>query len=163
MGGVGMYPCPSLSLSERRGHGYMPMPPDEKFSIAIRTCPNLRPGNRIIFMRHLISSLLIGSSLTLADIAFAAEHAIPTRAGHDEVMHAVEDSFPHPHISEDGGWAGAMVIVILLGFFLPAAVIGPIVRANTPEDVPPAHSHDEPPGTSGHHGHSGTHAEEPHH
>ena len=114
-------------------------------------------------MRHRISSLLIGSTLAMAGVAFAAEHAGPPHDGHAEVIHTAEDSFPHPHISEEGGWAGAMVIVILLGFFLPAAVIGPIVRANTPEEVPPALSHDETPGASGHHGHSGTHAEEPHH
>jgi hypothetical protein len=41
--------------------------------------------------------------------------------------------------------------------FLSAAVIGPIVRLNMPEELPPpAHSHDEPPGTSHHHGASGT-------
>ena len=115
-------------------------------------------------MRHRISALLIGSTLAMAGVVLAAEHAgAPHSSGHADVIHAAEDSFPHPHISEDGGWAGAMVIVILLGFFLPAAVIGPIVRADTPEEVPPAHSHDEPPSASGHHGHSGTHAEEPHH
>ena len=31
-----------------------------------------------------------------------------------------------------------------------------IVRLNMPEEIPPAHSHDEPPGTSHHHGASGT-------
>jgi hypothetical protein len=44
---------------------------------------------------------------------------------------------------------GAMVIL--------AAVIGPIVRREFPQDLPPTtHSHDEPPGTSGHHGRTGT-------
>jgi hypothetical protein len=57
---------------------------------------------------------------------------------------------------EDGTWAGVMVIIIL-AMFLAAAVIGPIVRANMPEEVPETHSHDEPPGASHHHGHGGTH------
>lgn len=61
---------------------------------------------------------------------------------------------PHPVISSDGTWAGTVVIMIV-ALFVAAAVIGPIVRANLPEDVP-LESHDEPPGSSGHHGASGT-------
>ena len=118
-------------------------------------------------MRPLLSSLLLGAALTLAGGALAEEHATThavSPTAHTATHHAAaEDNYPHPNISEDGSWAGVMVIIILLGFFLPAAVIGPIVRANTPEEVPPAHSHDEPPGASHHHGASGTHAEEPHH
>jgi hypothetical protein len=47
------------------------------------------------------------------------------------------------------------VFVILLMFFM-AAVIGPIVRAQAPPEMPATHSHDEPPGASHHHGHGGT-------
>jgi hypothetical protein len=61
----------------------------------------------------------------------------------------------HPMLSSDSAWAGIMLIVIVGGFFLTAAVIGPIVRALAPQEVPPS-AHDEPPGTSGHHGKSGT-------
>jgi hypothetical protein len=61
----------------------------------------------------------------------------------------------HPVLSSDSTWAGIMLILILGAFFLPAAVIGPIVRALSPQEVPPS-AHDEPPGTSGHHGKSGT-------
>ena len=61
----------------------------------------------------------------------------------------------HPVLSTNGSWVPIMLIVVG-GLFLAAAVIGPIVRANAPEEVPPAHSHDEPPGTSHHHGASGT-------
>jgi hypothetical protein len=50
----------------------------------------------------------------------------------------------------DAPWAGAAVIGIA-GFFLAAMVIGPAVRVH----APPTHAHDEPPGTSGHHGKSG--------
>jgi len=63
---------------------------------------------------------------------------------------------PHPAISQDSSWVPVMLIVIG-GMFLAAAVIGPIVRANMPEEIPPpAHSHDEPPGASHHHGPGGT-------
>jgi hypothetical protein len=66
----------------------------------------------------------------------------------------------HPVLPGPAKWAGVVVILILGGFFLPAAVIGPIVRALLPEEEPITHSHDEPPGASHHHGHSGT--EDPH-
>ena len=61
----------------------------------------------------------------------------------------------HPTLSTNGTWV-PILLIIIGGMFLAAAVIGPIVRANSPEEVPPAHSHDEPPGTSHHHGASGT-------
>ena len=67
-----------------------------------------------------------------------------------------ENAESHPVLSGNGSWVPIMLIVIG-GMFLAAAVIGPIVRANMPEEVPPpAHSHDEPPGASHHHGKSGT-------
>ena len=66
-----------------------------------------------------------------------------------------ENAEPHPILSSNGSWVPIMVIVVGM-LFLAAAVIGPIVRANAPEEVPPAHSHDEPPGSSHHHGKSGT-------
>jgi hypothetical protein len=65
------------------------------------------------------------------------------------------DAFPHPTPSADGNWAG-IVWLIIGGLFLAAMVIGPIVRANLPEEVPMTHSHDEPPGSSHHHGADGT-------
>ena len=107
---------------------------------------------------HLI--FVLGISLAFAGRIIAAETTAPSET-HTEAAHA--DEFPHPEVSHDGGWAGAMGVIIILCFFLPAAIIGPIVRANTPEEVPPAHSHDEPPGSSGHHGASGTHTDLPHH
>jgi hypothetical protein len=48
-------------------------------------------------------------------------------------------------------------LLLIIGcMFLAAAVIGPIVRAQAPPEMPPTHSHDEPPGASHHHGESGT-------
>ena len=74
--------------------------------------------------------------------------------GEDAGAAAHHGDVPHPTTSKDADWAG-VVIIVVLGMFLAAAVIGPIVRANMPEEVPAAHSHDEPPGASHHHGHSG--------
>ena len=112
-------------------------------------------------MQRIISAFILGLAITSAGTALAEEstHAESPQA------HAVGDAevFPHPQISTDGGWAASMWVVVLFGFFLPAAILGPIVRRETPEEVPPAHSHEEPTGASGHHGHSGTHAEDPHH
>jgi hypothetical protein len=62
---------------------------------------------------------------------------------------------PHPTLSHNGTWVGILLIVII-GLFVMAAVIGPIVQANLSEEIPPTHSYDEPPGASGHHGASGT-------
>ena len=70
-------------------------------------------------------------------------------AAHDAEVDA------HPDLSANDAWARNIVEGILLLFIL-AALIGPWVRVNIPEEVPPAHSHDEPPGASHHHGKSGT-------
>ncbi|HWE93222.1 MAG TPA: hypothetical protein VG269_04545 [Tepidisphaeraceae bacterium] len=59
----------------------------------------------------------------------------------------------HPTMAARSTWPGVVVIVIL-GIFAAAMLAGPIIRANSPEDVTPA-SHDEPPGASGHHGADG--------
>jgi hypothetical protein len=57
----------------------------------------------------------------------------------------------HPTLSTNGSWVPVMLIIVA-GMFLAAAVIGPIVRANMPEEIPPsAHSHDEPAHPSNQH------------
>jgi hypothetical protein len=67
---------------------------------------------------------------------------------------AADSALPQPVISTDSAWAG-VVIIIACGLFLAAAVIGPIIRIEISKDLPPTHSHDEPPGASHHHGKSG--------
>ena len=72
------------------------------------------------------------------------------------------DNVAHPVLSEDASWTPIMLMVIG-GMFVAAAVIGPIVRLNMPEEIPPAHAHDEPPGSSHHHGTTGTINPQPEH
>ena len=105
-------------------------------------------------MNRILAGVLV---LSLSTIVFAQEAATHEVAAAGEHGTVTAEPQSHPVLSADGSWAGPFVVFGIIGlFFLPAAVIGPIVRALTPEEVPPAHSHDEPPGTSGHHGRSGT-------
>jgi hypothetical protein len=68
----------------------------------------------------------------------------------------MEPAYPHPTIPDaDVSWPTLVIAGVLL-MFVCAAVVGPIARMEMPEEVPPAHSHDEPPGASGHHGAGGT-------
>jgi hypothetical protein len=60
-----------------------------------------------------------------------------------------------PVFSPDARWVWGVAIVVI-GLFVAAAVIGPIYCMSLPEALPVTHSHDEPPGSSHHHGPSGT-------
>ena len=60
-----------------------------------------------------------------------------------------------PVFSPDTRWVLALLIIVG-GLFLAAAVIGPLYCMSLPEALPVTHSHDEPPGSSHHHGPSGT-------
>ena len=50
----------------------------------------------------------------------------------------------HPLYSTDARWVGS-VLVAIGGLFLAARVVGPIVRAEAPDVVPVAMSHEEDP------------------
>ena len=71
------------------------------------------------------------------------------------------DTISHPVLPPAAPWHG-VVVVLVLGMFVLAAAVGVVVRANIPEDITPVHSHDEPPGATGHHGHSGMIQQPPH-
>ena len=102
------------------------------------------PASRCAAQEHEAASPATGASAHEAPAHNASSHE-----------HGGVDNQPHPLLPPVADWHGVMVIIIL-GSFLTAAMVGVIVRANMPEDIPPTHSHDEPPGTSGHHGASGT-------
>src|SRR4051812_25116184 len=96
--------------------------------------------------------VLAFSSAALAQHAPESHAAAPM--AHEGAAMEAPDNAPPPTLPHEADWTYTMVFVIAL-MFVGAMIIGPIVRASTPEEVPPAHSHDEPPGASGHHGHSG--------
>ena len=60
-----------------------------------------------------------------------------------------------PVLSADTRWT-----LRLLGgagaLLLAAALLGPLLRMGLPDEIPQTHSHDEPPGSSHHHGEGGT-------
>jgi hypothetical protein len=106
----------------------------------------------------------VAALLMLTSLAMGQESA-PPAPGHAAAAHEAhaDDPAPHPVLPDASEkWPGTVVIIIL-SMFLAAAVVGPIVRANMPEEVPPTHSHDEPPGASHHHGKSGMLNPEPDH
>jgi len=101
----------------------------------------------------LMLTLLVGTALAAEE----AEHV--TLQGSEASGHVEEHGgdLPHPQLSHDTTWAGAMVIVVL-GMFVAAAAVGVVVRANMPDEPPMAdahhddhgHGHDDH-GASGHH------------
>ena len=114
----------------------------------------------------ILATCVICSGFALAQ-APRGEHAAPSPAvdqhGAARDAHAT-GAAGQPVLPRSAAWAGAMVIVILLGFFLPAAVIGPIARALAPEEEPETHSHDEHGGSHDHaHAHDAPHGSHGHH
>ena len=93
-----------------------------------------------------------------ADPAHAPAHADDSAAtAHaDSAAAAAHPSYTHPVVRSDPApWAGATVIMII-GLFLAAAVIGPIVRYHAPEapPEPSAHADDHADHDHGHDGHA---------
>ena len=78
---------------------------------------------------------------------------------HDATASGAE---PAPVPPDQPYWAGPMLIIIL-GMFLAAAVVGPIIRSEMPDEVPVPHGHDEVVGHEDHgehepgHGHGHGH------
>ena len=118
-------------------------------------------------------------TITVTLMLLAAQRLLAQDAHHPEPQHAVAATqgggghdAPHASDAHDAGpvvrtdkavWPGLVLIVIATMFVL-AMVIGPIVRMHAPPaEMPPTHSHDEPPGASHHHGSGGTINPEPYH
>ena len=64
------------------------------------------------------------------------------------------DEAPVPVLPQDAGWVRT-VLVVLGVIVVAGAVIGPVYRMWAPEEMLPAHAHDEPPGASHRHGPGG--------
>jgi hypothetical protein len=118
-------------------------------------------------MKALTTLIILATCLTFSSAAPAQDahraqpatpHATePSATSADDDAHA-SGAVRQPVLPRHAAWAGVMVIVILLGFFLPAAVIGPIARALAPEDEPVTTSHDEHGGSHDHGHHDTAHA-----
>ena len=106
-------------------------------------------------MKRLMLPLMLAMIVMTAARA-ADHHTAPTTSA---ATHGIDHS-PHPKASTDPHWVKDLMWTIAI-LFAAAALVGGIVRANMPEEVPVSHAHDEPPGSSGHHGSSGT--VDPHH
>lgn len=110
-------------------------------------------------MKTFVAAAVLGMATAVAIAADTTPHhaeVASPQGGHHGAAAASTDHTPHPALSTDVHWAGRVVTTIGI-MFAAAAVVGPLVRKEAPQEVPPAHSHDEPPGASGHHGHGGTH------
>ena len=117
-------------------------------------------------MKNSLALILMVTLLAVfAGNGFASEDAHPAPkadASHADSVHPTDHSqahpvaghdLPHPEISANSEWAGTLVKYILLGMFLPAFLIGPIVRANKQEEPVVAHHDDH-----GHGDHAADHA-----
>ncbi|MGH7176783.1 MAG: hypothetical protein ACREJC_05325 [Tepidisphaeraceae bacterium] len=105
-------------------------------------------------MNRIALLLIIVSSIAPRAIAVQA-HA--SGASHTSSTGAV-DNEPHPQLPAEVTWPGSVVIVIL-GMFLAAMVIGPMVRLMMPPEAPEpvshhdAHRDSHAPESHSHHGH----------
>ncbi len=91
-------------------------------------------------------TILLVVLLTIARPALAEE--MPADSTPDSRSTAAPDE-THPIYSSNANWVGAVVAAVG-GLFLAALVIGPIVRAESPQAVPPAMSHEEDPAADRH-------------
>lgn len=84
--------------------------------------------------------------LAMAVAPAAAEEQLP--ASPPDVPNSFNpaggDTDSYPTLPLDGRWMALMAIVIA-ALFLAAAVIGPVIRAEAVEAVPPSFSHHEDP------------------
>src|ERR1700728_4549851 len=94
-----------------------------------------------------IRTIIFLTLLSLAGPALAEETPVDNPT--DLRPTAAQDDDTHPLYSTDTHWAGDIAIAIA-GLFVAAAVIGPIVRAEAPQAVPVAVSHEEDPAVDRH-------------
>jgi hypothetical protein len=96
-------------------------------------------------MKRSVAILLLALALGIPAHAKSAAPPAPQR----------EAAPAAPVLSDHAEWAERVLIGVAV-LFVAAALIGPLYRLNLPDELPPTHSHDEPPGASHRHGPSGT-------
>ena len=89
----------------------------------------------------LLLLLLIASVTRAADPTHHPAATTTTQGGSAHA--ALADPHHRPVLPARSPLPGTMMIVILGLFFLPAAIVGPMVGYHAPEEVPDASSHDE--------------------
>jgi hypothetical protein len=102
-------------------------------------------------------AVLMPASARFGFIAVAASAVLAADALPNSAIAAGSVQIPPagPVFTDHSAWLWAVLFAIGALFVL-AAALGPLVRREMPEELPLMHSHDEPPGSSGHHGRSGT-------
>jgi hypothetical protein len=91
----------------------------------------------------------------VANAAFAGEPPRVQSANTQRVTVAPEGVPTAPVLTGDARWVVGLLIVVV-AMVVAAGVIGPIYRMSLPDEISVNYSHDEPPGSSHHHGPSGT-------
>ncbi len=81
---------------------------------------------------------------TVRRLAFVSTVAFAASAASAQDV-SDEPADPHPVVSTDARWMTPLAITVAAVFVL-AAVVGPLVRVETPAVVPDATSHEEDPG-----------------
>ena len=83
--------------------------------------------------------VLIGTASVYAQDMGSGDAQPPATPSHA----SGQDSWAHPELSTNDGWAGDMLWIVALGFFLPAAIIGPFIRKRVAADLPELHDSEE--------------------
>jgi hypothetical protein len=93
-------------------------------------------------------SLAMIAVLLMASAVAAAQGVAPEDQSETGALVRVDhqDAYPAPTLSRDDGWVRKLVAVVLLGLFLPAAIIGPWVRRRSVEELPELHDQEEQSG-----------------
>lgn len=95
------------------------------------------------------------SLMAFADIVPSTDQSIIVpNSDANNAPESTTPDYPGPSAPAPSHWPAA-VVWTSIGLLVAAAIIGPMVRMKMPEELPPTHSHDEPPGASHHHGKTG--------
>jgi len=87
-------------------------------------------------------------------------HAATATAGD---AHAPAPAANQPVLPPLGIRWPAVMLIIVVGMFLAALIVGPVVRINLPEEPPVAHAHDDSHGHGHGHDHGHDHGHGGHH
>jgi len=96
----------------------------------------------------LLKSLAIVAAMWMAWVVAASQESAPADSSAINSSLRVDhrDARPDPALPSNDGWARTVIEVILLGFFLPAAIIGPWVRKRVAAEIPELHAQEEQSG-----------------